>query len=83
MATTSSEAPSFGASYPKVVVKAQDMSEEMRRVAVELSLVALSRYSLERDMARFMKCEMDSRFQVSIDNVFDLSHQLSSPLYDN
>lgn len=78
MATTSSEVPSFGAPYPKVVVKAQDMSEDMRRVAVELALVALSRYSLERDMARFMKCEMDSRFQVCIDNEFELSHQFTS-----
>lgn len=48
---------------PKVVVRAQDMPEEMRRVAIELAVVALGRFELERDMARFLKTQFDARFQ--------------------
>lgn len=48
---------------PRIVVKKTDMSEDMQRVAVELSLCALSKYELERDMARFLKTQFDQRFQ--------------------
>jgi dynein light chain LC8-type len=48
---------------PKVVVKHHDMPEEMQRVAVELAVVALGRFELERDMARFLKTEFDARYQ--------------------
>lgn len=56
-------AASAAAGAPKVAVRAADMAEEMQRVAVELAVVALGRFELERDMARFLKTEFDARFQ--------------------
>ena len=46
----------------KVVVKNVDMSEEMQQEAIELATGALEKYSVEKDMAAFIKKECDRRF---------------------
>lgn len=40
------------------------MPQDMQRKAINLALVALDKYELERDMAHFLKREFDDRFQV-------------------
>jgi dynein light chain LC8-type len=48
---------------PKVVIKEHDMSPGMQAMAVELAVNALSKFELERDMARYLKTQFDIRFQ--------------------
>ncbi|PXF49125.1 Dynein light chain LC6, flagellar outer arm [Gracilariopsis chorda] len=50
---------------PRVVIKSADMPEDMIRKAIELALTALDRFELERDMAKFLKKEFDTRYQPS------------------
>lgn len=53
------------ARQPRVIVKSADMPHDMQRKAIELALVALERFDLERDMAHYLKKEFDERFQPS------------------
>lgn len=53
------------ARQPRVIVKSADMPHDMQRKAIELALVALDRFDLERDMAHYLKKEFDERFQPS------------------
>jgi len=49
----------------KVVIKSADMSEEMQQDAVELAQQALDKYTVEKDMAAFLKKEFDRKYQPS------------------
>lgn len=69
MVTTSlpppDEKPVLPPHQPRVVVKSADMPDDMQRKAIELTISALARIDLERDMAKYLKKEFDTRFQPS------------------
>ncbi|CDO51722.1 similar to Saccharomyces cerevisiae YDR424C DYN2 Cytoplasmic light chain dynein [Geotrichum candidum] len=44
------------------IVKSVDMSEEMQTVVLELAQTAVTKYTLEKDMAGFLKKELDKLY---------------------
>ena len=46
----------------KIVVKSVDMSEEMQADATELAQQAVDKYTVEKDMAAFLKKEFDAKY---------------------
>ena len=46
---------------PDVVVKASDMSEELQADAVQLGKDALSKFTVEKDIAEYIKREFDRK----------------------
>jgi len=47
---------------PKSIIKNVDMSEEMQQEAVECAISAFETYTVEKDIAAFMKKEFDKRY---------------------
>jgi len=45
----------------KAVVKVSDMSEEMQLEAVDIATTAMDKFSIEKDVAAFIKKEMDKK----------------------
>ena len=43
------------------VIKVSDMSEEMQLEAVEIAETAMSKFSIEKDVAAYIKKEMDKK----------------------
>ncbi|PWN53861.1 hypothetical protein IE53DRAFT_309462 [Violaceomyces palustris] len=50
------------ASAPKAIIKNVDMTEEMQQEVVDIASEALSRLSVEKDIAAYVKRTMDERF---------------------
>merc|ERR1712062_81389 len=46
----------------KAVIKNADMSEEMQQDAVDCATEALEKYNVEKDIAAFIKKEMDKKY---------------------
>ncbi|KAF8571437.1 hypothetical protein P879_02508 [Paragonimus westermani] len=46
----------------KAVVKNTDMAEEMQQVAVDICEEAMEKYTVEKDIAAYLKKEMDKRY---------------------
>ena len=46
---------------PDVVVKASDMSEELQSDAIQLGKDAVARFTVEKDIAAYIKKEFDKR----------------------
>lgn len=46
----------------KAVIKNADMSEEMQQDAIEIATTALATYTVEKDVAAYIKKEFDKRF---------------------
>ncbi|OXB64628.1 hypothetical protein ASZ78_008704 [Callipepla squamata] len=46
----------------KVVIKDTDMAEEMQQLAVQCATVAVGKYSVEREIAAFIKREFERRY---------------------
>lgn len=42
-------------------IKSADMTEEMQQQAIEVASEAMEKYSIEKDIAQFIKREFDSR----------------------
>ncbi|MCO5594458.1 hypothetical protein L7F22_048488 [Adiantum nelumboides] len=51
-----------GAPVPKAIIKNVDMSEEMQQISVDIALEALSKFTVEKDIAAHVKKTMDTRF---------------------
>ena len=50
------------ANVPKAIIKNVDMSEEMQQAAVDIALEAVSKFTVEKDIASHLKKTMDSKF---------------------
>lgn len=48
-------------SGPKAIIKNVDMSEELQQESVDIANSALEKYSIEKDIAAFIKKEFDRR----------------------
>ncbi|KAK9447118.1 dynein light chain type 1-domain-containing protein [Limtongia smithiae] len=46
----------------KAVIKSADMSEDMQQVVIDLAVQAMERYNIEKDIAAYIKKELDLRF---------------------
>ncbi|CAH8469454.1 unnamed protein product [Heterobilharzia americana] len=46
----------------KAVIKSVDMPDEMQQDAVDMCAMALKKYTLEKDIAAFMKKEFDRKY---------------------
>ena len=46
----------------KVVIKSNDMSDEMQHAATELAINALERFQVEKDVAGYIKKEFDRKY---------------------
>ena len=46
----------------KVVIKGNDMSDEMQQAATDLAINALERFQVEKDVAGFIKKEFDRKY---------------------
>lgn len=53
--------PSKDAGAAKAVIKNVDMSEEMQQESVDIAIAALEKYSIEKDIASFVKREFDRK----------------------
>lgn len=51
-----------GTNVPKAIIKNVDMSEEMQQTAVDIALEAVSKFTVEKDIAAHLKKTMDSKF---------------------
>lgn len=49
-------------SEKKAVIKNADMSDEMQQDAVEIAGQAVDKYTLEKDMAAYIKREFDKKY---------------------
>lgn len=49
-------------SVPKAIIKNVDMSEEMQQMSVDIALEALSKFTVEKDIAAHVKKTMDQKF---------------------
>jgi len=47
---------------PKSVIKSSDMSEEMQQAAVDISIEAMDKHQVEKDIAAFIKKEFDKKY---------------------
>ncbi|KAH8083688.1 dynein light chain 2, cytoplasmic [Filobasidium floriforme] len=55
-----------GSSTPhKAVIKNVDMADNMKDRAIELATEGLNKYSMEKDMAEFLKREFDAQYGVT------------------
>merc|ERR1711981_1192099 len=52
----------FKMSERKAVIKNADMSEEMQQDAVDCAAAALEKYSIEKDIAAYVKKEFDKKY---------------------
>jgi dynein light chain LC8-type len=52
-------------SQPKAVIKSVDMEKPMEEKAIELAQEALAKYTMEKDMAEFLKREFDRLYQTT------------------
>jgi dynein light chain LC8-type len=50
-----------GAGTHKAIIKNVDMSEEMQRESIEIALIALEKYTIEKDIAAQIKKDFDRR----------------------
>merc|ERR1712096_145111 len=50
-----------GVDQRKAVVKVSDMSEEMQLEAVDIATQAMEKFSIEKDVAAYIKKEMDKK----------------------
>lgn len=50
------------ANVPKAIIKNVDMSEEMQQSAVDIALEALTKFTIEKDIAAHVKKTMDTKF---------------------
>jgi dynein light chain LC8-type len=50
------------ANVPKAIIKNVDMSEEMQQSAVDIAMEALSKFTIEKDIAAHVKKTMDTKF---------------------
>ena len=58
-----STAPSAGdKDSPRAVIKNVDMTDEMQQEAIDISMNALDKYNVEKDIAAHIKKEFDKRF---------------------
>ncbi|KAK9478330.1 dynein light chain type 1-domain-containing protein [Lipomyces japonicus] len=46
----------------KAVIKSVDMPEETQRVVIDLAIQAMEQYNIEKDIAAYIKKELDQRF---------------------
>lgn len=51
-----------GGSSKKAIIKNVDMSEEMQQASVDIANDALAKFSVEKDIAAFVKKALDSKF---------------------
>ncbi|KDN46779.1 hypothetical protein K437DRAFT_256054 [Tilletiaria anomala UBC 951] len=49
-------------SIPQAVIKNVDMSEEMQQASVDIATEALQNFSVEKDIAAYVKKAMDAKF---------------------
>lgn len=49
-------------SIPKAVIKNADMSDEMQQHAVDIASEAMTKHTVEKDIAAFVKKTMDAKF---------------------
>lgn len=52
-------------SQPKAVIKSVDMEKPMEEKAIELAQEALAKYTMEKDMAEYLKREFDRLYQTT------------------
>ncbi|KAH8309674.1 dynein light chain 1, cytoplasmic-like [Drosophila kikkawai] len=46
----------------EAVIKSADMSEEMQKNAIDCTTQALDKYSIEKDIAKYIKTEFDKKY---------------------
>jgi dynein light chain LC8-type len=63
--TDSTPSGTTNTSQPKAVIKSVDMEKPMEEKAIELAQEALSKYTMEKDMAEFLKREFDRLYQTT------------------
>lgn len=66
-AQVSQSKPTLASSAPRSqplqpVVKSEDMSPEMKDKVIELAIQGMEKFSLERDLAEFLKRQMDEMY---------------------
>lgn len=62
VANVSNTTQAAAASIPKAVIKNADMSEEMQQQAVDIASEAMTKHTVEKDIAAFVKKTMDAKF---------------------
>ncbi|PWN37177.1 putative dynein light chain 1, cytoplasmic [Meira miltonrushii] len=60
--TTGVTSSSHANLIPKAIVKNVDMSDEMQQAAVDIASDAMTKYTVEKDIAAHVKKTMDTRF---------------------
>jgi len=53
--------PKEGSAGPKAIIKNVDMSEEMQQESVDITSLAMEKYTIEKDIAAQIKKEFDRR----------------------
>jgi dynein light chain LC8-type len=61
-AASEKDSASITGNVPKAIIKNVDMSEEMQQTAVDIALEAVSKFTVEKDIAAHLKKTMDSKF---------------------
>ena len=46
----------------KIVIKSNDMADDMQQAATDLAITALDKFQVEKDVAGFIKKEFDKRY---------------------